>query len=250
MIQGFLDGLGIPEKCFLNKTLFKRLFLESGMLDITDKKALKDDINKIRWLYTLKPSTINIEPFKDDEREYGEVAILQIDLASAIRVKRIAAFVNKAIPYPLIIIFTHGDMIALNIADKRISQTDKVKWVVEDGWITSWLNPSAPDKSEQQFLSGLAIKNLSFLNFYAFYADVKNCVIALNSAQRSGEYTITTKAQTNVRLKSLRRLDELEKKMVELRVLLKQEPQFNLKLKLNVAVKECQDAIAQLVKKL
>ena len=65
MIQDFLDSLGVPQKCFLNKTLFKKLFLESGMLDITDKKALKDDIDKIRWLYTLKPSTINIEPFKD-----------------------------------------------------------------------------------------------------------------------------------------------------------------------------------------
>jgi hypothetical protein len=41
MIQDFFDSLGIPPKCFLNKTLFKKLFLESGMLDITDKKALK-----------------------------------------------------------------------------------------------------------------------------------------------------------------------------------------------------------------
>ena len=68
MIQDFLDSLGIPPKCFLNKTLFKKLFLESDMLDITDKKTLKDNIDKIRWLYTLKPSTINIEPLKNQTR--------------------------------------------------------------------------------------------------------------------------------------------------------------------------------------
>jgi hypothetical protein len=250
MIQDFLDSLGIPQKCFLNKTLFKKLFLESGMLDLTDKKALKDDIDKIRWLYTLKPSTINIEPYKDNEREYDEVAILQIDLTNAARVKRIASFVNKAIPYPLILIFTYGDMIALNVADKRISQADKAKWVVEDGWITHWFNPSVPTQGEQQFMADIVIKNLSFLNFYAFYSDVKNCVIALNSAQRSGSYTITTQARTNARLKSLRRIDELENKMAELRASLKKETQFNTKLKLNVAVKDCQDTIAQLEQKL
>jgi hypothetical protein len=250
MIQDFFDSLGIPPKCFLNKTLFKKLFLESGMLDITDKKALKDDIDKIRWLYTLKPSTINIEPYKDQTCEYDEVAILQIDLSSATRAKRIASFVNKAIPYPLILVFTHGDMVARSVADKRLSQADKAKWVVEDGWITPWFNPSTPLPSEKQFISDIALKNLSFLNFYAFYSDMKTLVIALNSAQRSGTYTTTTKTGTDVRLKSLRRIDELEKKMAELRTSLKKETQFNTKLKLNVAVKECQDTITQLEQEL
>ena len=58
MIQTLIKHFEIPEKCFLNKTLFKKLFQENADLDITDKKALKDDIEKIRWLYTLKPSTI------------------------------------------------------------------------------------------------------------------------------------------------------------------------------------------------
>jgi hypothetical protein len=246
MIQNFIDGLSIPEKCLLNKTLFKKLFLESGQLDITDKKALRDDIDKVRWLYTLKPSTINIEPFKDSEREYDEVALLRIDLTNAARAKRIASFVNKSIPYPLILIFTHGDEIAMSVADKRINQADKSKWVVEDGWMTHWFNPSAPTESERRFLADISIKNLSFLDFFAFYSDIKNRVIALNSSQRSGRYDITTKARTDTRLNNLRRIDELEKEMAELRVSLKKETQFNAKLKLNVAVKTCQDEITKL----
>lgn len=250
MIQDFLDSLGIPPKCFLNKTLFKKLFLESGMLDITDKKTLKDDIDKIRWLYTLKPSTINIEPYKDHTREYDEVAILQIDLSSTTRVKRIVSFVNKAIPYPLILLFTHGDMVALSVADKRLSQADKSKWVVEDGWITPWFNPSTPSQSEKQFMADIALKNLSFLNFYAFYSDLVNCVVALTSAKRSGAYKTTAKTDTDARLKNLKRIDVLENELAKLRTSLKKETQFNSKLKLNVAVKECQDNIAALEKKL
>ena len=250
MIQDFLDALDIPDVCLLNKTLFKKLFLESGQLDVTDKKALRDDIEKIRWLYTLKPSTINIAPYKDSEREYDEIAVLQLELSSATRAKRIGAFVNKAIPYPLVLMFTHGDSLAISVADKRINQVDKAKWVAEDGWITHWFNPSTPKAAERQFMDDLSIENLSFLNFYAFYADIKNCVIALNASQRSGVYGITSKAQTDTRLKSLRRIDELEKEMAELRGALKKETQFNTKLKLNVAVKDCQDEITRLEEKL
>lgn len=246
MMQDFLDSLCIPPKCFLNKTLFKKLFLESGMLDITDKKALKDDIDKIRWLYTLKPSTINIEPFKDQTREYDEVAILQIDLTSATRVKRIASFINKAIPYPLLLIFTQGDTISLSVSDKRINQADKTKWVVGDVWITHWFNPTSSSSSEQQFMSDLSLKNLSFLNFYAFYSDVKNCVIALNSAKRIGTYSVLSHELTDNRLKNLKQIDELEREVSELRATLKKEKQFNTRLKLNIAVKECQDTISQL----
>ena len=145
------------------------------------------------------------------------MAILQIDLTNATRVKRVASFVNKAIPYPLVLIFTHGDLIALNVADKRINQADKDKWVLEDGWITPWFNPSSPTVNERNFIENIAIKNLSFLDFYSFYSDIKNCVIALNSAQRSGTYTITAKTDTDARLKNLKRIDELESKMAELR---------------------------------
>ena len=250
MIQDFLDSLNIPDACLLNKTLFKKLFFESGQLDVTDKKALRDDVEKIRWLYTLKPSTINIAPYKDSEREYDEIAVLQIDLSSAARVKRIASFVNKAIPYPLVMIITHGESLAISVADKRINQADKNKWVVEEGWITHWFNPNAPNAAERQFMEDLSIENLSFLNFYAFYADIKNCVIALNASQRSGVYGITSKAQTDTRLESLRRIDELEKEIAELRGSLKKETQFNAKLRLNVAVKDCQDEIARLEEKL
>ena len=250
MIQDFLDALDIPDACALNKTLFKKLFLESGQLDVTDKKALRDDIEKIRWLYTLKPSTINIAPYKDDEREYDEVAILQIDLSSATRAKRIAHFVNKAIPYPLVLIFTRGDHMAISVADKRINQADKSKWVVEDGWITRWFNPSDPTGTERQFMEDMSLKNLSFVNFYALYSDIKARVIALNAAERSGKYDIGGKTNTNNRLSNLRRIAELEDEITALRATLKKENQFNAKLKLNVAIKTCEDEITKLEEQL
>lgn len=75
--EAFLDTLGVPDSCLLNKSLYKKMFQEHAALDARDKKALKDGVEKVRWLYILKPSTINIAPYRDELRDYGELAILK-----------------------------------------------------------------------------------------------------------------------------------------------------------------------------
>lgn len=246
MIQTLYDHMAIPKKCLLNKPLFKKLFQEHADLDITDKRALKDDIDKIRWVYTLKPSTVNIASYSDDTCEYDEIAVIQVDLSSANRAQRIATFVNKAIPYPIVLVFSFADTIAISVADKRINQADKSKWIAYDTWMTEWFNPDAPNEAQQQFMQDMAMKSLSFVNFYAFYTDIKNRVIALNTATRSGNYEIVSPEKTEDRRESLTRITELEREIAELRSALKRETQFNKKLELNVSVKERQEAIEQL----
>lgn len=243
MTQTFYDYMAIPEKCLLNKPLFKKLFQEHADLDITDKKALKDDIDKIRWVYTLKPSTLNIEPYRDDVREYDEIAIIQIDVTSAARAQRIAAFVNKAIPYPVVIVFSFADTIAISVADKRINQADKSKWVIEDAWITAWFNPDAPNEAQQKFMEDLTIKNLSFLNFYAFYTDIKNRIIALNTADRSGSYSLTSGDGAINRAEALRELDKLEQEKAELQNKLAKEKQMGRQVEMTTKIKKYADQI-------
>lgn len=250
MTQALYDHMAIPEKCLLNKPLFKKLFQEHADLDITDKKALKDDIDKIRWVYTLKPSTLNIEPYRDDVREYDEIAIIQIDLTSAVRAQRIAAFVNKAIPYPVVIVFSFVDTMALSLADKRINQADKSKWVIEDAWMTAWFNPDAPNEAQQKFMQDMTIKSLSFVNFYAFYTDIKSRIIALNTADRSGSYTLTSGDGTINRADSLRQLDRLEQEKAELQSKLAKEKQMGRQVEMTTRIKKMADQINGLKERL
>ncbi len=250
MIETFINQLNIPDNCKLNKPVFKKLFLENGKLDATDKKALKDDIDKIRWLYTLKPSTINIAPYKDDVREYDEIAVLQVELLNVGRENRIASFIHKTIPYPLILIFTHKNQLLLSLADKRINQVDKSKWLVEEIWDTAWIDLNDATKAQGAFITSCAINNLSFKNFYAFYEDMKARIIALNAGAHKDNFDLGTKERTELQLKDLRAIDELECKAAELRSRLKKENQFNRKLELNVKIKNVDAAIASLQEQL
>lgn len=250
MTQILLNAMAIPAACELNKPVFKKMFLENGELDATEKKALSNDIERIRWLYTLKPNTINIPKFEDGNVEYQEVDVLQVDLTSPARARRIASFINKAIPYPLFLIFSQTGTFAVSVANKRINQADKAKWVIDEEWMTDWISEVSPSDIQSKFIKDCALKNLSSLNFYAFYQDMVSRVVALNAASRSGLYEAPTREKTEARRVQLREIAELERQAAQLRAALKQETQFNRKLELNMAIKERTDAIKFLEEKL
>ena len=52
--------LNIPDSCFVGSTIYKKLFYENAHLSSSDKSLFTDTINKVVWLYCLKPETINI----------------------------------------------------------------------------------------------------------------------------------------------------------------------------------------------
>lgn len=256
MIQSFddfLEHLDIPSSCRLNKPVFKKLFLDNGVLDATDKKCLKDDISRVRWLYTLKPSTINIAAYGDDIREYPEVAVLHVELSNASRAARIALFINRSIPYPLVLLFTaeidgHTSM-SISLADKRINQADKEKWVLEDSVNSGWLTFTDQSASESEFMNSLKVTALPFTDFWRFYQALMERVIAINCAIHSGDFKLDihgTSDQGAGRLEKLRELEKLDTQKTELANKLRKEKQMGRQVDLNTKVKNINDRIAEI----
>lgn len=250
-LEAFIDHLSIPKSCELNKPVFKKLFLDNGVLDIADKTALKDDVEKIRWLYTLKPATINIAGYVDSERDFSEVAVLQVELTSAKRLKRIATFMQRSIPYPLILLFTQSNQVCLSVADKRINQADKEKWVVGDILYTDWIDLAAPTAVQAVFLKDCNINSFSFANFLSFYKSLTDRVIAINCASHSGRYeqgaadNMENKLSEG-RLERLRELEKLNQQKTEIANKLKKEKQMGRQVELNTKIKQINDVIEKI----
>lgn len=248
ILESFIDHFSIPASCELNKPVFKKLFLENGVLDVADKAALKDDVEKIRWLYTLKPATINIAAHVDSERDFSEVAILQVELAATKRLKRIANFMQRSIPYPLVLLFTQGNQVCLALSDKRINQADKEKWVVEESLYTDWIDLTEPTAAQAAFLEDCNINSFSFANFLSFYKSLADRVIAINCASHSGRYeqgeadSIENKP-SEARLERLRELEKLNLKKTEIANRLKKEKQLGRQVELNTQIKKINNEI-------
>ncbi len=251
-IDNFYANLGLPEACSLGKRLFKKQFYEHGQLVAADKKAFVEDIEGIDWSYTLKPSTINIPKLEDDTHEYLEIAVLQVVLTAIERHARIASFIQKAIPYPLLIVFVRGPHMAVHAADKRINRADANKIVVEASYDTGWIDTSAPSAAQDAFLSDFRATNFSYRNLYDFYQDAVGRIIALNCAAHSGQYVPpneTTKPKAD-RLEALQQMEKLHQERVETRNKLKKEKNLGTQVNLNTRIKQLSDSIEAIRKEI
>ena len=63
------DFLNIPDSAVIGKTIYKKLFYENAELSKTDVNKIKNNIDRVDWLYSLRPDTVNVSPYQDDIRE-------------------------------------------------------------------------------------------------------------------------------------------------------------------------------------
>ncbi|HHV24447.1 MAG TPA: DUF4391 domain-containing protein [Methanosarcina sp.] len=263
MNEILLSKLGFPDSTYLGTRVFKKLFFENAALTATDKKSLKEDVETIIWQYTLKPSTIQIKAYTDVQREYLEVAVLEITLRSPRNYKRLAEVIHRAIPYPMLLTFAqnpeksskepddndnekHEDMhkdteskVALSVAPKRFSQAEKGAVVVEEFFTTGWIDLEKISDIEQAFLDTLNLSNLPHTHFLAFYSALMDRFIALDCASLTGKYRLNNEEiSQEARRQQLTVCHELEGKIAKLRATLHKQDQFNRKVELNVQIKQ------------
>lgn len=220
--------LNIPDSCFVGTNIYKKLFYENADLSTSDKSLFTDTINKIIWLYCLKPETINIPAYKDEAREYSEIEVIEVHVDKEYKLNRIAEIIMRTIPYPMLLIFKLEDKIQFYVAHQRTNQSDSSKNTIEEFIATEWLD------SDSALLTKLNIKQMRFINFYTLYSDIVDAISVYNlSVIMPTDDTITGEKAREITAK----VEEIEQKIISLRSKLHKESQFNRKMELNIKIK-------------
>ena len=222
------DFLKIPDSCFIDNTIYKKLFYENADLSTSDKSLFTDTVSKITWLYCLKPETINIPAYKDEMRDYPEIEVIEVLVHKDYKLKRIAEIIMRTIPYPMLLIFKLEDKRQFYVAHQRINQSDSSKNTIEEFIATEWLD------SDSGLFAKLDIKQMRFTNFYALYSDIVDAISIYNlSAIMPTDENIT-----GIEARELSaQIEDIEQEITSLRAKLKKESQFNRKMELNIEIK-------------
>ena len=220
--------LNVPDSCFIGNTIYKKLFHENADLSGGDKSLFTGVINKITWIYCLKPETINIASYKDQIRNYPEIEVIEIDVNKDYKLKRIAEIIMRTIPYPMLLIFKWEDKKQLYVAHQRVSQSDSSKNTIEEFISTDWLD------SNSDLFAKLDIKQMRFTNFFVLYSDIVDVISIYKVSDIITDNISITGAEA--RLLSAQ-IEEIEGQITSLRAKLKKESQFNRKMELNIEIK-------------
>lgn len=237
MMNSLIKKLDIPDKATVNKTLYKKLFYENGNLNKPETKVFTENIDKIIMWYSFTEDTINIRPYKDEVREYEEVAVIQVIINDKSKANRIGDIIQRSIQYPTIIILTIGNEIQINCALKRINKADNSKITIEEITRTTWLDIENLSEIEKDFVSSLSLNQLSFANFYRFYMDIFNRIFLLNFSQYAKDYKILFTKDLEKIKETQYMINILDVTLESFRKEIKIEDNFSKKVNLNVSIK-------------
>ena len=222
------DFLKIPDSCFIDNTIYKKLFYENADLSTSDKSLFTDTISKVVWLYCLKTETINVPAYKDEVRDYPEIEVIEVLVHKDYKLKRIAEIIMRTIPYPMVLIFKLEAKRKLYVAHQRTNQNDSSKNTIEEFIATDWL------ESDSALFAKLDIKQMRFTNFYALYSDIVDTISIYNlSAIMPTDDNITGDEARELSAQ----IENIEQEITSLRARLKKESQFNRRMELNIEIK-------------
>jgi len=244
-INAFYDRLGFPETSLLDKRIYKRMVLEHGDLTAADKKTLSEDVTKLTWKYALKADTVQVLPYEDAEREYLEVAVVEAMLSSRKRAPRIAEMIQRAIPYPVLLVMVEGSGGCVSVAHKRFSLAEKGSIVAEDFLLSPWLALDNPVPNESAFLGSLNLKGLPQSDFLGLYCAFAERTLAFACADISGCFELKPEKTEKIRRAQLERCRTLEREIVELKAGIHKETKYAAQVELNAKVKQVEAELAE-----
>ncbi len=202
-----------PKQAEFNRVVPKNKIYAHAKPSKRVRELFVSEVGEILWKYKLSPETTNLPARRGiTEIEVFEIALRTPDLDDAV-----LQAMDRAIPFPLLFQFTHGDHIRFAASYKRPSDADSSKWVIE-----------ASFQTEAQPLGAQRPPLPVALDLAGLYEQIVRCHIPLSP--RTGESLAEHVAR-------FRAIEAKGRERQQLEARLEREKQFNRKVELNAALR-------------
>ncbi len=246
-----IDALAIPGDARVDQRVPKKLLLEHGAPTAADRRHIQDGIDEMVWVAALKPTNIGVPAFRDDVREYLEIAVLNVALRPDAKSTRLVELIHRAVPYPVVLLAAQDGAISLSLAHKRWSQGESGKWVVEDIRATAPFHPNTPTDTEASFLASVALASLPTRDLHALYQGWFDRVATLEAAHLTGTFAPPDNADHAAALRdNLDAHAQLQRSIDLLRAKATKEKQLNRRVQLNLEIKRLEAQLAEMASRL
>ena len=239
----WINALYLPVSSRVGQRVPKKLLLENGTPTAADKRLVNEGIEEIHWIAALKPASVGVPAFRDDTREYVEIAVLRMHLRADTKAARLIELLHRAVPYPVVLWTALDTRIMLSLAHKRhaINENDKI---VLDGEPIIVECASANAAVETAFLNALDVARQPREDIFAFYQGWLDVALALQAAQITGTFRLLDSAdQLVARRAALQSCVILQAKIAGLRTSAGKASQMARQVELNIELKRTQSEL-------
>ena len=242
--SSIIAALCLPADARVAQRVPKTLLVENGAPTAADKRQINDGIEELHWLAALKPATIGVPIYRDDTREYLEIAVLSLTLREGAKAPRLTELIHRAIPYPVFLIQSQPSGLTLSLAHLRWSQGQSGQTVLDGPLITARVDAETP--ATDAFLAALNVTSQPRQHLHALYQGWMERFEAHAAACLTGSFTLSPDAATAERRRvALAEHERLTCEMTSLRARAGKETQLNRRVELNLQLKQLESRLTE-----
>ena len=239
-----IAALDLPPASRVDRRVPKTLLMEHGTPTAADRRQVTEGVEQVRWVAALKPTTIGVAPYRDAEREYLEIAVLQLTLRTSAKLPRLIELLHRAVPYPVFAVVEQGDALSLSLAHKRWSQGEEGKVVLE-GEVEVVSAPERGDPLGTALAEALPVGRQPRTSLRALYDGWIDTLLAVEAARRTGDFVELDGADRRIaRREALRECARLQGEVSRIRAAAARERQMARQVALNIELKRVEAELA------
>jgi hypothetical protein len=253
MTEWILDILQLPDACLVDKKITKVFFTRN--FELTNiEKAMLDDFQvvvSINWIASIKPDNSNIPAITDIDFTFEEIQVIAVQTTTKSFDKyklKLAEFVQKYIPYHILLVVYCDTKAIFNTCTKRINANDSNKRVIEKMLSTEDILSENLSPEDIAFIDSLKFFNQGKANLKVLYDSYFQKLVALQTAEIKGEFAPRTSERSMQDVALMGQIDQLKTEIMQLQRTAKRETQMNKRVELNTIIHSKKQQIESLKK--
>jgi hypothetical protein len=234
-------SLAIPASALVGQRIAKKLLVENAAFTTADKRRINEGIEELNWVAALKPTSMGVPAYRDETREYLEIAVLSLALRGDAKADRLIEIVHRAVPYPVLLVVTDGESVSVSAAHKRHAQNDAAKVVLDDAVIEFRMPLTVPATTA---LPSMKVADQPTEHLFAMYQGWIDCLEAGQAAQITGVCSLPKDpVAIAARRQALAACTRLTQEITLLRSQSQRETQIARRVELNLDIKRLEAAL-------
>lgn len=244
-MEKIMEVFNIKDEYVLNQKIFKKFFYENENLKQHQKNLIKDHVDYINLVTMIKPNIVNIPEYEDENIQYLEIAILEINLIKEGKEEEISEIINKMIQYPVILFLKYDKIISLSLCEKRLDKQVGANNIIEDILV---LKDIYSFKNVEDYL--ISIMYLNNTNLYEYYKDLYKKTYALELSREVDNYEAISKQSLEILQESYNLLTKIDRNILSYRNKIIGEVDIGRRVDLNLKLKKEEKKRAKLFEEL
>lgn len=232
-MEKIMEVFNIKDEYILNQKIFKKFFYENGNLKQNQKNLIKNYVDDISLVTMIKPNIINIPEYEDENIQYLEIAILEINLIKEGKEEEISEIINKMIQYPVILFIKYDRAINLSLCQKRLDKQTGENNIIEDILV---LKNIYDFKNVEDYL--ISIMYLNNTNLYEYYKDLYKKTYALELSREVDNFEAISKQPLEILQESYNKLIKIDRNILSYRNKIIGEVDIGRRVDLNIKLKK------------